>query len=172
MAKGEDDMTTEDLEALFDYGYWANKKLFAVISQLTPEEFTKTVAGSYGSVRNTMVHVLSAEAGWLDRCGGAKRGPRLKPDDFPTAASVIQAWDKVEQQMREFLADLQDEDVDRDVVFVIGASEPRSLPIGKLLQHAANHGVHHRAQVAMLLRMLDHVPGNFDMIFYFEDKSE
>ncbi len=163
-------MTTEDLEALFDYSYWANRKLFTVISELTPEEFTKPVAGSYGSIRNTMVHVLSAEAGWLDRCGGAKRGPRLKPDDFPTADSLIQAWNKVEQRMREFLADLNDEDVDRNVDFVIGASEPRSMPIGELLQHAANHGVHHRAQVALLLRVLDHVPGNFDMIFHFEEK--
>ena len=47
-----------------------------------------------------MVHVLSAEAGWLDRCGGPKRGPRLNPDDFPTIESVIQAWDRVEAQVK------------------------------------------------------------------------
>ncbi|HMH11804.1 MAG TPA: DinB family protein [Edaphobacter sp.] len=51
----------KDLQALYDYGYWANGKLFEVVSQLTPEEFTQSVAGSYGSVRNTIVHVLSAE---------------------------------------------------------------------------------------------------------------
>ena len=56
-------MTVKDLERLYDYGYWANKKLLAVISQLTPEQFTQAVAGSYGSVRNTMVHILSAELG-------------------------------------------------------------------------------------------------------------
>jgi hypothetical protein len=56
------DMTSlKDLQALYDYGYWANGKLFEVVSQLTPEEFTQSVAGSYGSVRNTIVHVLSAE---------------------------------------------------------------------------------------------------------------
>ena len=58
-------MTVKDLEDLYDYGYWADRKLFDVISQLTPEEFTRSVAGSYESVRNTMVHILSAEAGWL-----------------------------------------------------------------------------------------------------------
>ena len=63
-------MTVKDLERLYDYGYWANKKLLAVVAQLTPEQFTQTVAGSYGSVRNTLVHILSAEWGWLDRCGG------------------------------------------------------------------------------------------------------
>ncbi len=48
-------MTVKDLERLYDYSYWANRKLFQVISQLTPEQFTRTVTGSYGSIRNTLV---------------------------------------------------------------------------------------------------------------------
>lgn len=67
-------MTVKDLEVLFDYGYWANKKLFEVMSTLTPEQFAQPVSGSHGSIRNTMVHVLSAEWGWLGRCGGPERG--------------------------------------------------------------------------------------------------
>jgi len=59
----EDEMTVKDLEVLFDYGYWTNKQLFGVLSQLSAEQFTQPVAGSYGSVRNTMVHILSAEWG-------------------------------------------------------------------------------------------------------------
>ena len=46
-------MTVKDLEGFYDYGYWANKKLFHVMAQLTPEEFSRPVAGSYGSIRNT-----------------------------------------------------------------------------------------------------------------------
>jgi uncharacterized damage-inducible protein DinB len=42
-------MTVRDLERMYDYSYWANKKLFQVLSQLTAEEFTRNVAGSYGS---------------------------------------------------------------------------------------------------------------------------
>ena len=106
-------MTVKDLESFYDYGYWANKKLLHVISQLTPEEFTRPVAGSYGSIRNTMVHVLSAEAGWLDRCGGPKRGPRLDAADFPTVESLIETWNSVEAQVRAFLAGLKDEDLAR-----------------------------------------------------------
>src|SRR5262249_16914314 len=46
-------MTVKDLQTLFDYGYWANRKLFEVISQLTPEQFTRTVDGKHGSIKNT-----------------------------------------------------------------------------------------------------------------------
>ena len=70
---------------MYDYGYWANRKLVPVLAQLTPEQFTQNVAGSYGSVRNTMVHIMSAEWGWLDRCGGPKRGPIAQAGGLPDA---------------------------------------------------------------------------------------
>ena len=48
--------------------------------------------------------------------------------------------------------------------------DKRSMALGEMMQHAAIHGVHHRGQVALLLRLLGHVPGNFDMLFYYADK--
>jgi uncharacterized damage-inducible protein DinB len=164
-------MTVKDLERLYDYGYWADRRLLHAISQLTPEEFTRAVAGSYESVRNTLVHALSAEWGWLDRCGGRERGPRLNPDDYPTMESVVAAWNKVEGYVREFLSTLKDEDLARNIVYTIGRSEERSMPLGDLMHHAAIHGVHHRGQVALLVRMLGYTPGNFDILFYYADKG-
>ena len=35
--------------------------MVGAMQTLTPEEFTRSVAGSYESIRNTLVHVLSAE---------------------------------------------------------------------------------------------------------------
>lgn len=163
-------MTVNDLEILYDYGYWANRKLFQVMAQLTPEEFTRPVAGSFGSVRNTMVHVLSAEWGWLSRCGGPERGARLQPDEYPTVESLLEAWNTVEGYVRAFLSTLKDEDLVRTVEYVGGASEKRAMPLGALMQHAANHGVHHRGQVALLLRVLGYAPGNVDLLFYYADQ--
>jgi uncharacterized damage-inducible protein DinB len=54
-------MTVADLRNTYEYCYWANRKLLEVVSQLTTEEFTRPVAGSLGSIRNTLVHVMSAE---------------------------------------------------------------------------------------------------------------
>lgn len=116
-------MTVKDLERLYDYGYWANHKLIAVVSRLTPEQFTRTFAGGYGSVRNTMVHMLSAEWGWLDRCGGHQRGPALKADDYPDVESLVDTWGKVETWLRAFLATLKDEDLHREVDFKYDADQ-------------------------------------------------
>jgi uncharacterized damage-inducible protein DinB len=160
-------MTVMDLKSLFDYGYWANRKLFDAVGRLTSEEFTQPVAGSYGSIRNTLVHTLSAEAGWLDRCGGPKRGPRLDPADYPTFESVQQAWTRVESQMREFLATLRDENLAARIEYSFNPAVTNSGTVGELMHHAANHAVHHRGQVALLLRMLGHTPGDFDLLFYY-----
>ena len=159
-------MTVADLQELFDYGSWANHKLFDALGQLTPEQFTKNVAGSYGSIRNTLVHALSAEWGWIDRCGGARRGPALRPDDYPTLASVSERWQQVEQFMREFLSTLSDADFSRPVTFALGEGPSHTKSLGHLLRHVANHGVHHRGQVALLIRALGYAPGNIDLLFY------
>ena len=44
--------------------------------------------------------------GWIDRCGGPTRGPALKPDDYPSAESLIRQWGVVEGHVRQFLGTL------------------------------------------------------------------
>lgn len=160
-------MTVRDLEILYDYNYWANKKLFSVITRLTPEEFTRTVAGGYGSIRNTMVHLLSTEWGWLSRCGGHERGARLKADKYPTAESLIKDWENIEHYMRNFLSKLDDDDLNQYVGYTGNEDKRRSMPLGELLHHSIIHGAHHRGQVAVLLRELGYDPGSFDILFYY-----
>ena len=156
-----------DLRTQYDYNYWANEKLLAVVSELTPEEFTQSVSGSYGSVRNTLVHILSAEWGWLDRCGGHPRGPALQPADYPNLTSLLTRWQEVESQMRAFLTNLTDDDLLRPIHFSLANGPKQTMKLGELLHHAAIHAVHHRGQIALLLRALGKPPGNFDILFYY-----
>lgn len=165
-------ITVQGLENLYDYSYWANRKIFEVITRLAPGQFTQTTAGSYGSVRNTLVHVMSAEAGWLERCGGPPRGPRLNPADFPTPQSVIVVWATIEAKLRAFISLLKGEDLECQVKFSLEPQTPYSAQLGELMQHAALHAVHHRGQISLLLRMLGHVPGNFDILLYYLEERE
>jgi len=165
-------MTVTDLQTLYDYSYWANAKLFERLSTLTSEEFVRPVAGSYESLRNTLVHMMSAEGGWLERCGGPKRGVMLKPADFPTLASITSYWAEQEQKLRTFLAGLTDADLSRRIEFTVPQiSFSHVMALGEMLHHAAVHSIHHRGQVTLLLRELGHVPGNVDILFHYAEKS-
>lgn len=162
-------MTVADVLFRYEYGWWANKKLFAVISRLSTEEFTRDVAGSYGSIRNTLVHTMSAEWGWLERCGGEKRGPKLEGSAYPTLDSVSDQWAKVEGHVRAFLAGLKDADLRRSIEFQFPGGPKQQSTMEEMLLHAANHAVHHRGQVSMIVRMLGRAPGDVDLMLYYGD---
>ena len=86
------------------------------------------------------MHVLSAEWGWLDRCGGPARGDRLNPADYPTVESLVLTWIRVEGYMRAFLAGLRDEDLGRQVEFAIGAGPKHVLGDFDWLFYSAGRG--------------------------------
>ena len=65
---------------------------------------------------------------------------------------------------------LNDDDLTRRITYTLGQTEASS-PLGALMHHAANHGVHHRGQAAMLLRELGYTPGNIDILFYYQERE-
>ncbi|HTG17614.1 MAG TPA: DinB family protein [Blastocatellia bacterium] len=163
-------MNVNDLRSRYDYGRWANDRLMSVIERLRPEEFTRDIAGGKGSIRNTLVHILSAESGWLARCGGPERGPRLNAQDFPTLASVKDARKQVDQHVIDFLASLSEEDVERTITYSSDDHDNLNMRLGEMMEHAANHGVHHRGQVSLMLRMLGQAPEDIDLLMHYADK--
>jgi uncharacterized damage-inducible protein DinB len=164
-------MRPADLAGLYDYSCWANRRLLGVVAALTADELTRTVTGSYGSVRNTLVHVLSAEWGWLERCGGLARGAWLNAEDFPTLESIAVVWTRVEAAMRALLAGIADDALTERIEFSFGGPT-RSVSSGEVLQHVVLHAVHHRGQVALRLRELGHTPGDVDFLFYAAEPGD
>ena len=160
-------MTVADLTTLFDYSYWANVRIFRAVECLSAEAFSRPLNGGHGSIRDTLVHTLSAERGWLARCGGPERGPSLRGEDFVSVAALTAAWGETETQVRRFLASLTDGDLERMAKYANNRGEARSMPLGELLHHTAIHAVHHRGQVATMLRLLEQPAEPIDILFYF-----
>jgi len=58
-------MTKDDIQLLFEFDRWANNMVLQAASALNAEEFTRDLGGSFRSVRDTLVHIVGVERGWL-----------------------------------------------------------------------------------------------------------
>jgi hypothetical protein len=76
--------------------------MLEALEPLSLEQFTQELGGSFGSVRNTAVHTLSAECVWLLRWKGENPPGMLAPVGYPDLAAVRHAWIDNEAKMRQF----------------------------------------------------------------------
>jgi hypothetical protein len=58
-------MTKDDIQLLYEYDRWANNRVLQKASELSEEQFTRDLGGSFRSVRDTLVHIIGGEWGWL-----------------------------------------------------------------------------------------------------------
>jgi len=52
-------MLVEYFKTLYDYNYWANAKILEVAEQVSEAQFIEETPESHGSLRGTLVHILS-----------------------------------------------------------------------------------------------------------------
>jgi len=60
-------MSPTEIQQLYDYNAWANRRSLAAAEKLKAEEFTRPLGSSFSSVRDTLAHIYGAEWSWLER---------------------------------------------------------------------------------------------------------
>jgi len=163
-------MTKDDIQLLYEYDRWANNRVLEAASALTAEQFTRDLHGSFGSVRDTLVHIIGGEWGWLAYWKEPspssafltdlwdRHDVLFRPDGFPNVASLKSKWAEVEREQVEFINGVTNESLKKMVP--ISTTE---VSLANLMQHLANHSTYHRGQVASMMRQLraEPVPTDF-----------
>ncbi|MBV8821421.1 MAG: DinB family protein [Ktedonobacteraceae bacterium] len=157
-------MQLDYFKTLFDYNYWANKRILDTAEHLDDAQLHTTIRGSHESLYTTLIHTMGAEYRWRMRCQDASVPRRLNADDFPTLAALRTRWQEEERVMRLFLSTLRDEDMTRTISFSFSPELNFSSLLWQALVHLVNHGTQHRSEVAMLLTELGHSPGDLDFM--------
>jgi uncharacterized damage-inducible protein DinB len=148
----------------YDYHFAENRRMWDdQISLLTDSQFTQEVNYSHGSIRNQVVHLMSVDDTWFSSLRGLEIPPKFDPAQFIDRKALRLRWDFVEQDMRSYLANLQD-----DMLFTkpFPAGEDENLILWQVLLHVVNHGTDHRAQVLRILHDLGIKTISQDYIFY------
>jgi len=166
-------MTFDEMHHLVDYNYWARDRLLDAVADLSPEQFTRDMGNSFGSVRDTIAHICDAESIWLARWKGLQPTGFQEPDRLPDAAAARQEWSALEGEMREVLRNIGPERTQQIIEYRDMKGAARSDVFWQMLQHIVNHGSYHRGQVTTMLRQLGaRPPKSMDLIVYYREKRE
>jgi len=65
-------MKMDTLQMIFSHHLWANLRLFERCCSLTDEQLDSSITGVFGSIRETLLHVVKAEQSYFSRISTGK----------------------------------------------------------------------------------------------------
>ena len=164
-------MNIEDFRLLYDYNSWANGRTLDSCVSLTEEQFTRDLASSFRSVRDTLVHICGAEWVWLERWHGRSHNGLPSTVDFPNFDAAARHLKEIDRSLIDHVESLTNEDLQRSVSYKTTSGAPFTQPNWQMLQHVANHSTYHRGQLATLVRQLGAKPISTDMIAFYRERA-
>ena len=164
-------MNIQDMLTIYDYNYWANRRILTTAAKLSPAQFVAPSSHSFGGVRGTLVHTFDSEYGWRSIIQHGTVTPDMTEAEFPALAALEKRWDEEESAMRAYLAGLKDEDMGGMVRYTASSGIKRERILWHCLLHVVNHGTQHRSEAAALLTGYDQSPGDLDFTVFLNERA-
>jgi uncharacterized damage-inducible protein DinB len=161
-------MNADAFRHFYNYHFSENRKIWdTCIAPLSYEQFIQDTAYSQGSIRDQVTHLMSVDDVWFSELRGIEPSEPYIPASFDDRGQIRMYWDRVEQGMRTYLAELRDETLfDKPIE---EPEEDKELIVWQVLLHVVNHGTDHRAQLLRVLNDMGVKTISQDYIFYVYD---
>lgn len=159
-------MRIKEIRELYGYNRWATERILEAASSLSEEQFRRDMGSSYASVRDTLVHILTAEWAWLSRWQGVS--PTAVPEQWQQLGldELRDSWAQLDRALQEFVGGLAESDLDEPMSYRTIAGDARVSTLAQMLRHVVNHSSYHRGQVITMLRQHGAVAPATDLILY------
>jgi uncharacterized damage-inducible protein DinB len=148
---------TTGLPDFFTYNLWANLRLLDACAHLSDAQLDATTRGTFGSVRETLMHIFSSEEGYVGALTGKIPTPRLEElTHFP-------GFDELRRRAKrsgEELITVAEQGELSQILHLDGGTY--DAPVIVVLIQAVNHAIDHRSQIATLLSQQDVMPPDLD----------
>jgi uncharacterized damage-inducible protein DinB len=160
-------MSNSLLEDAFDHHVWATLRLLDACEELSREQLEASAVGTYGSVLDTMRHLVGGDCWYLLLITG---DPAHRIDEDQMALGELRAV--IEADGRAWSSLLaQNPDQDAVVRDVDEEGIARDATIGIRLAQALHHGSEHRSQICTVLTTLGVEPPSLDVWDYGLDSG-
>lgn len=151
--------TAEDFATLFRYNRWASDRVLDTMqtAEVVPER-----------ARELFSHLLRAQDVWYGRVEGTEHADL----DFWMTESLSACNERLNASTKRWqsvLDDRAEESLDQPIAYTNSKGTHFETPLRDVLTHVVNHGTHHRAQIALVLREADIAPPATDYIFFVRE---
>lgn len=156
----------QSIADFFKYNLWANLRVLEACARLDKSQLDATLKGTFGSVRETLVHIFAAEEGYVQRFTGKRTETPLREDDpFPGFDELHQRA----QQTGEELVRIA-EQFHPDRIFRLPyQGQFYDVPALLVLIQAITHAADHRSQIATLLSQQEVTLPDSDCWAYYHE---
>ncbi|GCE21038.1 DinB family protein [Dictyobacter kobayashii] len=139
---------TTGLSEFFQYNLWANLRLLDACAQLSDAQLDATMIGTFGSVRETLMHLFASEEGYVKSFTGTTPTPPLK--ELNTFVGFDELRRRAERSGKELITIAEQRDLSETFYLDGGTYEAQAVIVAI---QAINHGIDHRSQIATLLSL-------------------
>ncbi len=144
------------LHDLARHNAWATAQILAFCQGLDEPELNATVPGTYGTIVETLRHIINSEASYLFRLTGAWPEYPWPRDEAVGLEVLAERAALLATTLEQFLAG--DFDSDRLGEARGDEGEVYAVPAGVFITQALHHANEHRAHVCTILGALGHEP--------------
>jgi uncharacterized damage-inducible protein DinB len=133
---------------------WANQQLLTYCRDLDEETLNTTVPGTFGTIIETLRHIVSAEASYIYRLTGFQPGLQWREDREVGLDVLAERSTALSATLEEFLA--TDWDEERPGEARGDEGEVFAVPAAIFLTQAIHHANEHRAHICTILGAIGH----------------
>jgi len=148
---------TIGLPDFFKYNLWANLRLLDACAQLSDAQLDATTKGTFGSVRETLMHLFAAEEGYVRALTGKISTPPL--EDLTHFPDFDELRRRAGRSGKELITVAEQGELSQ-ILYLDGGSY--EAPVIVVLIQTVNHAIDHRSQIATLLSQQDVMPPDHD----------
>ncbi len=135
------------LAELIRYNNWANQQVLAACEQLSEEQLESTLPGSYGTIRETLEHLIRSEAFYVSILTGQRPLPPFQWDAKPTLAEMREYAVQVGEALVDAIQRLRP----NDLVYEEEEGQKFHYQAVVVFIQIINHGVEHRTNITSIL---------------------
>ena len=139
-----------------NYNTWVNEHIFELCSTLSDDDYRMDRKSFFGSIHNTLNHILLVDILWLARLNG------YEDESFHSLDQILyHEFDELrkvrveeDRKLGKFVENLDNEDLEMPVKYRRMSGQQGEETVHEVLLTLFNHQTHHRGQIHTMLTQI------------------